>query len=253
MKKIKIPFSLEEYNKGEYVVETRREDKVRLICTDLMNNSEPVIAAIYDKHLNRENIFTYATNGKYCHSYGEDSEYDLYLIKQEFEDGDIVITPCYGGFFILPYRGTSDNGRVLTEVYYYTKDCTLNYHDRGCNCGCGYTKNCRLADEKEKNLFISKLLEENKKKQKSKSEEKQVENVKQDCILNPFDKVLVRNTNEQDWRPDFFRKIYSNPPFGVYCFNMIKGISYKQCIPYNDETKCLIETSEDCPDKYKTW
>ena len=28
---------------------------------------------------------------------------------------------------------------------------------------------------------------------------------------------------------------------------------YDQCIPYNDETKHLIGTTDDAPEKYKVW
>ena len=33
----------------------------------------------------------------------------------------------------------------------------------------------------------------------------------------------------------------------------INGTVYYQCIPYNEETKHLIGTTEDCPEYYKWW
>lgn len=35
---------------------------------------------------------------------------------------------------------------------------------------------------------------------------------------------------------------------GVIC-----GCYWKQCISYNDETKHLVGTKEDCPEFYKWW
>ena len=66
--------------------------------------------------------------------------------------------------------------------------------------------------------------------------------------LERFDKVLVRGQNGQDWRATFFSHI-DNP------FNMVVcGSSYwKQCIPYNYETKNLVGTDNDCPEYYKWW
>ena len=66
--------------------------------------------------------------------------------------------------------------------------------------------------------------------------------------LERFDKVLVRGQNGQDWRATFFSHI-DNP------FNMVVcGSSYwKQCIPYNYETKNLVGTDNDCPKYYKWW
>lgn len=67
--------------------------------------------------------------------------------------------------------------------------------------------------------------------------------------LQPFDKVLVRNTPTVLWKADFFA--FSKYPdqdmakcVGGYWFN---------CIPYNDDTKHLIGTNDDCPEYYKWW
>lgn len=67
-------------------------------------------------------------------------------------------------------------------------------------------------------------------------------------ILQPFDKVLVRGQNGQDWRAEFFGHIDS-------VFNMaVCGACYwKQCIPYNEDTKHLVGTVKDCPEYYKWW
>lgn len=68
-------------------------------------------------------------------------------------------------------------------------------------------------------------------------------------ILKPFDKVLVRNSNEDPWTADLFS--HSNAING-YKFACV-GMYVNQCVPYNDDTKHLIGTLKDCPDYYKTW
>lgn len=66
-------------------------------------------------------------------------------------------------------------------------------------------------------------------------------------ILQPFDKVLVRDQNEQNWRADLFSHVDNK-------FHMVVGNYYwRQCIPYNEETKHLVGTREDCPEFYKWW
>ena len=66
-------------------------------------------------------------------------------------------------------------------------------------------------------------------------------------ILQPFDKVLVRGQNEQNWRADLFSHVDNK-------FHMVVGNYYwRQCIPYNGETKHLVGTKEDCPEFYKWW
>ena len=66
--------------------------------------------------------------------------------------------------------------------------------------------------------------------------------------LQPFDKVLTRCDNSEKWNIDLFG-YFDNLYKGVCCLD-----SYLQmCIPYNDETKHLVGTTNDCPDYYKWW
>lgn len=48
--------------------------------------------------------------------------------------------------------------------------------------------------------------------------------------FRPFDKVLVRDSSEQLWRPTFFARVEDTDIRKVYY--MIDGISYFYCIPY---------------------
>ena len=65
--------------------------------------------------------------------------------------------------------------------------------------------------------------------------------------FQPFDKVFVRNKETELWLPDMFSFFVEK--------NVAKCISgaYMQCIPYNEETKHLLGTKEDCPEYYKWW
>ena len=66
--------------------------------------------------------------------------------------------------------------------------------------------------------------------------------------LKPFDKVLARVGKYNDWFAVFFSHI--DDSIGRVCCS---GYSWKQCIPYNDETKHLVGTRDDCPEYYKWW
>lgn len=69
-------------------------------------------------------------------------------------------------------------------------------------------------------------------------------------ILKPFDKVLVRDENENIWRCNFFSHFRKNSAYQFFCVDT----AYKQCIPYNDETKYLIGTNITPPEFYnKCW
>lgn len=69
--------------------------------------------------------------------------------------------------------------------------------------------------------------------------------------LQPFDKVLVRDGNARNWVCDFFSHI--GEPYNIYMCISIVGGGFKQCIPYNDDTKYLVGTKEDAPEYYKYW
>ena len=67
--------------------------------------------------------------------------------------------------------------------------------------------------------------------------------------LKPFDKVLVRDDESCKWRIDFYSHKYENMTYPYRCI----GKAYTYCIPYNEETKHLIETKEEAPEYYRYW
>lgn len=68
--------------------------------------------------------------------------------------------------------------------------------------------------------------------------------------LNPFDKVLVRDFSDDDWNCEFFSHIVFGDVFNSYATT---GNVYQYCIPYNDDTKHLVGTSEEAPEYYRYW
>ena len=67
--------------------------------------------------------------------------------------------------------------------------------------------------------------------------------------LHPFDRILVRDNNDETWSCSFFSHIRE---VAVYKFTTITS-SYKQCIPYNDDTKHILGTTDEAPDYYRCW
>lgn len=66
--------------------------------------------------------------------------------------------------------------------------------------------------------------------------------------FKPFDKVLIKHNYEDErWVCNFFSDILPNGE--VHCI----GVTVYECIPYNDETKHLLGTTDDCPEYYKWW
>lgn len=67
--------------------------------------------------------------------------------------------------------------------------------------------------------------------------------------LKPFDKVLVSDEHHTRWRCSFFSHIVDalNYPY------ITIDSCYKFCIPYNDDTKHLVGTTEEAPEYYRYW
>ena len=67
--------------------------------------------------------------------------------------------------------------------------------------------------------------------------------------LQPYDKVLAKFMEEDDWRCTFFSHIRRN---AVYKYATM-DCSYRYCIPYNDDTKHLLGTNDEAPEFYRYW
>ena len=69
--------------------------------------------------------------------------------------------------------------------------------------------------------------------------------------LKPFDKVLVRDSMYNCWRC----ALYSHETKGEdspYRY-ATTGCFYKYCIPYNEDTACLVGTKDEAPEFYRYW
>ena len=67
--------------------------------------------------------------------------------------------------------------------------------------------------------------------------------------LKAFDKVLVRNNSHHIWTARVFSHIDSHPQYKYICGND----HYKICIPYNEDTKHLVGTTEEATEFYRYW
>lgn len=64
--------------------------------------------------------------------------------------------------------------------------------------------------------------------------------------LKPFDKVIGVSSK---WECDLFSHIVESTTYPCRCI----GDYYKLCIPYNDETKHLVGTTDEAPEYYRYW
>ena len=133
--------------------------------------------------------------------------------------------------------------------------------DSSYNCGgleyMAYSDNfdlIRLATEEEEARFAKRLQEDNSEESKKIlkqffviEEDENVTESKQDseCKFQPFDKVLVRDSEQGEWNIEFFGFIVDDEDFKYKCLYD----SYKYCIPYNENTKHLVGTTDNWEDE----
>ena len=68
--------------------------------------------------------------------------------------------------------------------------------------------------------------------------------------LKAFDRVLVRDSCNDTWCCGFFSHIAVFDDVYRYC---TERTLYEKCIPYNDDTKHLVGTTEEAPEYYRYW
>lgn len=66
--------------------------------------------------------------------------------------------------------------------------------------------------------------------------------------LQPFDRVLVRDSDENWWRCAIYSHRNENNKYYI-----TSDTIYKYCIPYNSDTKHLVGTNEEAPEHYRYW
>ena len=67
--------------------------------------------------------------------------------------------------------------------------------------------------------------------------------------FQPFDKVLVRDRDSENWTCGFFSHKDESMAYSYRCV----GTPFIYCIPYNNNTKHLIGTSDEAPEYYRYW
>ena len=102
-----------------------------------------------------------------------------------------------------------------------------------CNTDC-FVK----ASDEQRAVFIAKA--EKHYNGKYNPDTLRVEPVKPECMFKPFDKVLVRDTDEQAWCANYFSHYKNDPDYFYVCING----SYHYCIPYNEHTAHLLGTTD---------
>lgn len=154
----------------------------------------------------------------------------------EFKDGDIAYAD-YGhkqAVFIVSGKTNLSEG-YNSFIALDLRGLTL---DMGCRMSFFKEDLCKLrhATDSEKQQLFDALAKEGK---AWNAEKKEIVYLKPKVVFKPFDKVLVRDYDNEVWRANLFSNYTSDCSYGCVCG------AYNQCIPYNEETAKLIGTTKE--------
>lgn len=164
----------------------------------------------------------------------------LEIEKQpEFKDGEIVHIPA--GDFINEaiFIAKVETKGVLYSYVYMSKDSMIPLAKSSFSVS-GCLDSLRLATENEQQQLFSAL---EKKGKRWNPDTKQIEDLPKKYEFKHFQKVLAKFDEDCEWMPDFFYyydKSDSEMPY--VCIANGRAI---ECIPYNDETKHLLGTTDE--------
>ena len=165
--------------------------------------------------------------------------------RPEFKNGDIL-TFCG---FIFIFKNMHDS------LVYSHVSCDTDYKD--CirlNADKPFASNSFIADfkyatEEEKQQLFDALAKKGKQWDAEKKQIVDLPKEEKKCEFKPFDKVLVRDASTGCWRSAFF--VCFDKDSGIkgnyIALTLIGGHSnhFHQCIPYTEETKHLLDTTDD--------
>ena len=155
---------------------------------------------------------------------------DLTKILKDFPEGTKLYSPIFGEVDFKEICSDYEYGIITTSGNYsatFTKE-GFYYADADGECTLFPSK-----EQRDWSKFTATWLKKEKFDPKT---------------LKAFDRVLCKNDLDM-WRCDLFSSYV-----GTYaCPNVCIGGSYTYCIPYNNETKHLVGTTDEASDFYRYW
>lgn len=202
-------------------------------CIGVVNSKYPIV--IKAQSANGAVTEDFSGNGRFIDGL-EDAECLLFPSAKMlcwdrfFKRGDVVRNHYNGMIAVFDGWANDDYTEFNTTINYY-KDHTFGEEDV-CDTEC-FVK----ANDEQKTLFIAAA--EKHYGGKYNPETLQVEPVKviePKCSLKPFDKVLVRDDEEDVWKADYFSHYEEDDKIAPY---VCVGSYYKLCIPYEGSEHLL--------------
>lgn len=257
-KYITIPFDLERAKRissGEEQgkIVTRDGRNVRIVCFDV-KNEDSILALVKSKRYGVEIALTYQSTGEYFQM--EQNDNDLMLSVPEwttFKDGDVVTM----GWEEKPRGQYCKWISIIKSIDFYDDEISTkeyfsvcleadkkNRFDVDFDDYSDAAKWARKPTDEEMKTLIATLVKNQDPKAKEYLKRFFGIEYKKEYKFEPKQWVLTRESTEDVWKLDIFSHSQWEDSEECYHYYCVGGWNY-ECIPYNEETKHLIGTSED--------
>ena len=169
-----------------------------------------------------------------------ESNFHLWSIA-DAKDGDVLATD---GFICIFKKLDKDGYYIFSPCIYTIKDGLEIISDENDTIGsCSF----KPATKEDRKLLFRKIKE---KCYQWDDEKKELKKIPPHYNISNFHAgmpVLVRDSDNDEWTYTYFSHITDSGDFNT------GGWTWRQCIPFNEETKHLLGTTDMCDEMYINW
>lgn len=233
----RVPFDLELAKKItnkeiEGRIVAREGKSARIICWDRNNKSYPICALVQSEI---EDVLCFTNDGR--NYKGVETKDDLMLEIPKymaFKDGDVLSN---GDGFVFILDGHGDYKTSLYVGIYMSGDLTF-----GGTASFDDIDLFRFATEEERRRLIDALKANQEPKAKEYLKRFFGIEEKPKCEFKPFDKVLVKDSEDEEWHISFFaREIVDDSDGLPYKYECSSGALWNYCIPFEGNEHLLAD------------
>jgi hypothetical protein len=185
----------------------------------------------------------YGISGE-CMLFPSKEQRDWSKWQRPFVKGDVLVSEV-GNIVLFSHI---DENQVVHYLCLLRSHGTLKISN---DVGVGYSYECTLANDFQKQKLFDALKANG---YKWNPETKTLEKLKKEKFdpktLQPFDKVLVRDSNNQKWTACLFSHIDND---AYHQFKTSTALGWYHCIPFNEDTKHLVGKMDEAPEFYRYW
>lgn len=157
-------------------------------------------------------------------------------VEKKYKDGDVLCVKTNDNEeYVFIYKEGAEKTHRYCSVCLNIGNILFTGHENVV-CDDKDIISIRYATESEKGVLLETLKESDEKE--AKEYLKRFFNIEWEHKFKPFDKVLVRDSDDDEWYADFFSHYDKMHPHRYLCITRF----YKQCIPYKGNEHLLGTT-----------